>query len=124
MGFIVKSDPFSTNIQRINFVLELAEAQYNMYSGYVAGVFPKNANTKEETTNTNREEDKAVKMCKMVAKIKSAPRSRCPPVNTPYVRESPKTRLKLSSALFAICSRCTMKSSRLALKARASNAER
>ena len=71
MSFIVKSDPFSTNIQRINFVLELAEAQFNMYSGYVAGVLPKNANTKEETTNTNREEDKAVKMCKMVAKIKS-----------------------------------------------------
>ena len=70
-SFIVKSDPFSTNIQRINFVLELAEAQFNMYSGYVAGVFPKNANTKEETTNTNREEDKAVKMCKMIAKIKS-----------------------------------------------------
>lgn len=71
MGFIVKSDAFSTNIQRINFVLELAEAQFNMYSGYIAGVLPKNANTKEETTNTNREEDKAVKMCKMIAKIKS-----------------------------------------------------
>ena len=71
MGFIVKSDAFSTNIQRINFVLELAEAQFNMYSGYIAGVFPKNANTKEETTNTNREEDKAIKMCKMIAKIKS-----------------------------------------------------
>ena len=71
MSFIVKSDPFSTNIQRINFVLELAEAQFNMYSGYIAGVLPKNANTKEETTNTNREEDKAVKMCKMIAKIKS-----------------------------------------------------
>ena len=71
MGFIVKSDTFSTNIQRINFVLELAEAQFNMYSGYIAGVLPKNANTKEETTNTNREEDKAVKMCKMIAKIKS-----------------------------------------------------
>ena len=71
MGFIIKSDAFSTNIQRINFVLELAEAQFNMYSGYIAGVLPKNANTKEETTNTNREEDKAVKMCKMIAKIKS-----------------------------------------------------
>ena len=71
MSFIVKSDAFSTNIQRINFVLELAEAQFNMYSGYIAGVLPKNANTKEETTNTNREEDKAVKMCKMIAKIKS-----------------------------------------------------
>ena len=71
MGFIVKSDAFSTNIQRINFVLELAEAQFNMYSGYIAGVLPKNANTKEETTNTNREEDKAVKLCKMIAKIKS-----------------------------------------------------
>lgn len=71
MGFIVKSDAFSTNIQRINFVLELAEAQFNMYSGYIAGVLPKNANTKEETTNTNREEDKAIKMCKMIAKIKS-----------------------------------------------------
>ena len=71
MGFIVKSDAFSTNIQRINFVLELAEAQFNMYSGYIAGVLPKNASTKEETTNTNREEDKAVKMCKMIAKIKS-----------------------------------------------------
>ena len=71
MRFIVKSDAFSTNIQRINFVLELAEAQFNMYSGYIAGVLPKNANTKEETTNTNREEDKAVKMCKMIAKIKS-----------------------------------------------------
>ena len=71
MSFIVKSDAFSTNIQRINFVLELAEAQFNMYSGYMAGVLPKNANTKEETTNTNREEDKAVKMCKMIAKIKS-----------------------------------------------------
>lgn len=71
MGFIVKSDAFSTNIQRINFVLELAEAQFNMYSSYIAGVLPKNANTKEETTNTNREEDKAVKMCKMIAKIKS-----------------------------------------------------
>ena len=71
MGFIVKSDPFSINIQRINFVLELAEAQFNMYSGYIAGVLPKNANTKEETTNTNREEDKAVKMCKMIVKIKS-----------------------------------------------------
>ena len=71
MGFIVKSDTFSTNIQRINFVLELAEAQFNMYSGYIAGVLPKNANTKEETTNTNREEDKAIKMCKMIAKIKS-----------------------------------------------------
>lgn len=71
MGFIVKSDAFYTNIQRINFVLELAEAQFNMYSGYIAGVLPKNANTKEETTNTNREEDKAVKMCKMIAKIKS-----------------------------------------------------
>ena len=71
MSFIVKSDPFSTNIQRINFVLELAEAQFNMYSGYIAGVLPKNANTKEETANTNREEDKAVKMCKMIAKIKS-----------------------------------------------------
>ncbi len=71
MGFIVKSDAFSTNIQRINFVLELAEAQFNMYSGYIAGVLPKNANTKEETINTNREEDKAVKMCKMIAKIKS-----------------------------------------------------
>ena len=71
MGFIVKSDAFSTNIQRINFVLELAEAQFNMYNGYIAGVLPKNANTKEETTNTNREEDKAVKMCKMIAKIKS-----------------------------------------------------
>lgn len=71
MAFIVKSDPFSTNIQRINFVLELAKAQFNMYSGYIAGVLPKNANTKEETTNTNREEDKAVKMCKMIAKIKS-----------------------------------------------------
>lgn len=71
MGFIVKSDAFSTNIQRINFVLELAEAQFNMYSGYIAGVLPKNANTKEETTNTNREENKAIKMCKMIAKIKS-----------------------------------------------------
>lgn len=71
MGFIVKSDAFSTNIQRINFVLELAEAQFNMYSGYIAGVLPKNASTKEETTNTNREEDKAIKMCKMIAKIKS-----------------------------------------------------
>lgn len=71
MGFIIKSDAFSTNIQRINFVLELAEAQFNMYSGYIAGVLPKNANTKEETTNTNREEDKAIKMCKMIAKIKS-----------------------------------------------------
>ena len=71
MGFIVKSDAFSTNIQRINFVLELAEAQFNMYNGYIAGVLPKNANTKEETTNTNREEDKAIKMCKMIAKIKS-----------------------------------------------------
>lgn len=71
MGFIVKSDAFSTNIQRINFVLELAEAQFNMYSSYIAGVLPKNANTKEETTNTNREEDKAIKMCKMIAKIKS-----------------------------------------------------
>lgn len=71
MGFIVKSDAFSTNIQRINFVLELAEAQFNMYNGYIAGVLPKNANTKEETANTNREEDKAVKMCKMIAKIKS-----------------------------------------------------
>ena len=71
MGFIIKSDAFSTNIQRINFVLELAEAQFNMYSGYIAGVFPKNANTKEETTNTNREEDKAIKMCQMIAKIKS-----------------------------------------------------
>ena len=71
MGFIIKSDAFSTNIQRINFVLELAEAQFNMYSGYIAGVLPKNANTKEETANTNREEDKAVKMCKMIAKIKS-----------------------------------------------------
>ena len=71
MGFIIKSDAFSTNIQRINFVLELAEAQFNMYNGYIAGVLPKNANTKEETTNTNREEDKAVKMCKMIAKIKS-----------------------------------------------------
>lgn len=71
MSFIVKSDAFSTNIQRINFVLELAEAQFNMYSGYISGVLPKNANTKEETTNTNREEDKAVKMCKMIAKIKS-----------------------------------------------------
>ena len=71
MGFIIKSDAFSTNIQRINFVLELAEAQFNMYSSYIAGVLPKNANTKEETTNTNREEDKAVKMCKMIAKIKS-----------------------------------------------------
>ena len=71
MGFIVKSDAFSTNIQRINFVLELAEAQFNMYSGYIAGVLPKNASTKEETTNTNREEDKAVKLCKMIAKIKS-----------------------------------------------------
>lgn len=71
MSFIVKSDAFSTNIQRINFVLELAEAQFNMYSSYIAGVLPKNANTKEETTNTNREEDKAIKMCKMIAKIKS-----------------------------------------------------
>lgn len=71
MGFIVKSDAFSTNIQRINFVLELAEAQFNMYSGYIAGALPKNASTKEETTNTNREEDKAIKMCKMIAKIKS-----------------------------------------------------
>ena len=71
MGFIVKSDAFSTNIQRINFVLELAEAQFNMYNGYIAGVLPKNANTKEETINTNREEDKAIKMCKMIAKIKS-----------------------------------------------------
>ena len=71
MGFIVKSDAFSTNIQRINFLLELAEAQFNMYSGYIAGVLPKNASTKEETTNTNREEDKAIKMCKMIAKIKS-----------------------------------------------------
>ena len=60
MGFIVKSDAFSTNIQRINFVLELAEAQFNMYSGYIAGVLPKNASTKEETTNTNREEDKTI----------------------------------------------------------------
>ena len=71
MSFIVKSDPFSTNIQRINFVLELAEAQFNMYSGYVAGVFPKNANTKEETSNTNRQEDKAIKICRMIVKIKS-----------------------------------------------------
>jgi hypothetical protein len=71
MSFIVKSDPFATNIQRINFVLEMADTQVDTYTGFVEGVFAKNANTKEETSNTNRESDKATDMCRLGVKVKT-----------------------------------------------------
>lgn len=71
MSFIVKSDPFSTNIQRIHFVLEITDSQVDTYTGFIEGVFAKNANTKEETSNTNRENDKAVDMCRMTVKVKT-----------------------------------------------------
>lgn len=72
MAFIVKTDSYTKNAQRITVMLDLVNEQLRVYSNICFNVKPTNSiGVKDESLNRNADDEKIVLLCNNIKKVKT-----------------------------------------------------